>query len=198
MAKRNGETWQRIVEKARDLFAESGYNGTGVAGIAGAAGVTNAGLYHYVENKEALLYAVLDEAISNPLLALKEIAERDLAPEDALELALDNHLNFVLGSPAAVRVFLSERRFLTGVLAEKYAASINEYDAAFDRILGRCSAASSPAQRKLLRLAILGMINWIPEWYDPRGTMSTAAVREFMKSVAIGLVVRSEVPLRAK
>jgi TetR/AcrR family transcriptional regulator, cholesterol catabolism regulator len=188
MAKRDGETWKRIVDQARELFAENGYNGTGVAAIARAAGVTNAGLYHYVDNKEELLFAVLDEAVGDHLIALEHIVECGLAPREALDKALDVHLDFVLGKPAAVRVFLSERRFLTGSLAAKYAASIKRYDTLFGRVIEQCLPAVSHRERKLLRFSILGMINWVPEWYDAGGPIGRTAVRRFMKQASIALV----------
>jgi len=190
MANRNGETWKLIVDQARELFAANGYNGTGVASIARAAGVTNAGLYHYVDNKEELLFAVLDEAVGDHLIALEHIVEldHDREPLEALDQALDVHLDFVLGKPAAIRVFLSERRFLTGSLADKYAASIKRYDALFERVLEQSLPEVSRRERKLLRFSILGMINWVPEWYDDTGPISGTAVRKFMKEASLALV----------
>jgi NAD(P)-dependent dehydrogenase (short-subunit alcohol dehydrogenase family) len=78
-------------------------------------------------------------------------------------------------------VFLSERRFLTGALADKHTSSIKAYDALFDRILAGCLPAMARRDRKLLRFAILGMINWIPEWYDPGGSVSKTGIRKFMQ-----------------
>jgi AcrR family transcriptional regulator len=188
MASSNGDTWSRILEAARTQFAQKGYNGTGVAGIARAAGVTNAGLYHYVDNKEELLYAVLDEAIAEHLQALERLTGQDLPATEMLQMALDNHLDFVLGKPEAVRVFLSERRFLTGQLEEKYSATIKQYDALFERIITRCLDGASRPEKKLLRFSILGMINWIPEWYDPDGSISKSLVRQFMKRSSLALI----------
>jgi AcrR family transcriptional regulator len=50
----------RILEVAERLLARNGWRNTSLAQIAGAAGVSPAGLLHHYESKEQLLNAVLD------------------------------------------------------------------------------------------------------------------------------------------
>lgn len=52
---------------ARSLKA-SGFNGVGVDGLAGAAGVTSGAFYSNFPNKEAMLEAVIDAGLGEPLL----------------------------------------------------------------------------------------------------------------------------------
>jgi AcrR family transcriptional regulator len=47
----------------------SGFNGVGVDGLAAAAGVTSGAFYSNFPNKEAMLEAVIDAALGEPLLA---------------------------------------------------------------------------------------------------------------------------------
>jgi AcrR family transcriptional regulator len=49
----------QILDAATELFANAGYRGTGLAGIAAQVGVTQAGLLHHFGSKEALLEAVV-------------------------------------------------------------------------------------------------------------------------------------------
>lgn len=49
----------QIIDAATELFAQDGYRGTGLAGIASAVGVTQAGLLHHFGSKEKLLEAVI-------------------------------------------------------------------------------------------------------------------------------------------
>ena len=51
---------QRILDVAQRLLTRNGWRNTTLAQIAGAAGVTPAGLLHHIESKEQLLHAVLD------------------------------------------------------------------------------------------------------------------------------------------
>lgn len=50
----------RILETARRLFHRDGYHATGIATILKEADVNSGTLYHFFQNKEALLLAVLD------------------------------------------------------------------------------------------------------------------------------------------
>jgi AcrR family transcriptional regulator len=51
----------RVVRSALHAYATKGYAGSSLAGIAAAAGLTNAGLLHHFPSKEELLVAVLQE-----------------------------------------------------------------------------------------------------------------------------------------
>jgi hypothetical protein len=43
---------------------------------------------------------------------------------------------------------------------------------------------------KLAGFAILGAINWIPKWYDPRGPMPAAAIAEQFADLLVGALRR--------
>lgn len=53
------ETRERLLAAAADVFAERGYDGTRVADIAAAAGVSNGALYAHFDSKAQLLVAAL-------------------------------------------------------------------------------------------------------------------------------------------
>jgi AcrR family transcriptional regulator len=55
------ETRKRLLAAAADVFAERGYDGTRVADIAAAAGVSNGALYAHFGSKAELLVAALRE-----------------------------------------------------------------------------------------------------------------------------------------
>ncbi len=54
-----GQTRERLLEAAADAFAERGYDGTRVADIAAAAGVSNGALYAHFGSKAELLVGAL-------------------------------------------------------------------------------------------------------------------------------------------
>jgi AcrR family transcriptional regulator len=54
-----GQTRERLLRAAADVFAERGYDGTRVADIAAAAGVSNGALYAHFGSKAKLLLAAL-------------------------------------------------------------------------------------------------------------------------------------------
>ncbi len=56
---RRGETRERILATAVDLFAENGVHGTSLQQIADRLGVAKATVYHQFATKEALILAVV-------------------------------------------------------------------------------------------------------------------------------------------
>jgi AcrR family transcriptional regulator len=52
---------QRILDAAKDVFAENGYRGGSLNEVAKRAGYTRAGLLHHFPSKEAMLLALLDQ-----------------------------------------------------------------------------------------------------------------------------------------
>lgn len=54
------QTRQEILDAARNLFAERGFTGTSIRGVAAAAGVDPALVHHYFGTKEGLFRAALD------------------------------------------------------------------------------------------------------------------------------------------
>src|SRR4249919_1094772 len=57
---KSGDTRQRIVEAARDLFWEKGYTATGLAELLQRAGANSGSFYHFFESKDDVLRTVLE------------------------------------------------------------------------------------------------------------------------------------------
>jgi TetR/AcrR family transcriptional regulator, fatty acid metabolism regulator protein len=62
-----GNTKERIVDSARELFAEKGYQQTTVMDISKKAGLSEAALYEYFQGKEGLLLTIPDLWVSQLL-----------------------------------------------------------------------------------------------------------------------------------
>lgn len=71
------DTRERIVETARRLFWERGYNATGIAQILKEAGVLSGSLYYFFPTKEDLLLAVLElyKSLLDPMV-VRPVFER--------------------------------------------------------------------------------------------------------------------------
>jgi AcrR family transcriptional regulator len=66
-----------IVNVARRLFQEEGFDGTGVGRVSSEAGIAQNTLYWYFEDKDTLLIAVLDRIVDD---AFREYAEVQAEP----------------------------------------------------------------------------------------------------------------------
>ena len=58
---------QQILEAAKQEFLDKGYENSSMRVIAKKANTTMGNIYHYFDNKEALLTTLLDPVIENPV-----------------------------------------------------------------------------------------------------------------------------------
>jgi AcrR family transcriptional regulator len=72
---RSEATRQRIVNAAMELFAEAGYQATGLGDIIERAQMTKGALYYHFDSKEALATAIIEEGSDTALSAFRSISE---------------------------------------------------------------------------------------------------------------------------
>lgn len=99
-----GHRYDMILRAARDVFARRGYHRASIREIARAAGLSLAGLYHYVGGKDELLFLVLDRSLDTLALTLENALARARPPELRLLALIRTHLEFGLDHPAALRI----------------------------------------------------------------------------------------------
>jgi len=86
-----------ILEAARAAFREGGEAGLSVRDVAARVGVTPMAIYRHFENKQALLDALVVEAISE--WRARVAAVPACAPLDWFQKIVDAYLDFALGEP---------------------------------------------------------------------------------------------------
>lgn len=112
-----GETRQRLVSAALDLFAEHGVGGTSLQMIATRIGVTKAGVYRHFRAKEDIVLAALEPVFAQLGSFLDEAeaqsdrrAQIDVALEGLVDLVVDQgHLAAVLQGDPMVRAVVADR-----------------------------------------------------------------------------------------
>jgi len=82
-------TQSRLLDIAVELFANQGFSGVSMRGIARAAGITQAAIYHHFESKDALYFAALDHVYAGQAMELVTEASREAHPEARLAVAVN-------------------------------------------------------------------------------------------------------------
>lgn len=164
-----------IYDIAARVFHERGYDSTAMSDIAQAAGLTKAGLYHHIASKEQLLYTILDygmdltdTVVVQPVMRLKD-------PRKRLQQMIARHLRLILEERNhEVTVILHEDKSLKGALRKKIDARKKAY---IHFVEGLIREVISQRRRRdihprIAAFALLGMINWCYQWYQPKGRIS--------------------------
>ncbi len=68
------EQRRRILDAATTLFAEHGFEGTGLRAIAEAAGLRPGSLYHYFASKEAIMAALIEDTVRGPREGIRRLS----------------------------------------------------------------------------------------------------------------------------
>jgi TetR/AcrR family transcriptional regulator len=97
-----------IAEVAVRIFAECGYEGTSIAAIAEAAGLSKQNLMYYYPTKQALYQRVLDDVLDDWLARMDSLAHEEQDPHDVLRAYIQAKMRFSRERPSASRVYAME------------------------------------------------------------------------------------------
>jgi AcrR family transcriptional regulator len=166
---------QEILRTAARLFQQRGYDATSMNDVAAALKLSKGGLYHHFQGKDEILFEIMNHAMEiteeRVLAPVRGIAD----PEERLRALIRRHMEVVL-SPRdrEITVMLHENHPLPPALRKRINSRKKEYihfveDLISDVQRGRhAKGAVSP---RAAAFALLGMINWIYQWYKPEGSL---------------------------
>jgi AcrR family transcriptional regulator len=168
-----------ILRTSARIFAEKSYHSTSMRDISRATGVSLAGLYHYCRSKEELLFLIQDNCFARVLERLEGRLRQTKDPFEKLRLFIENHLSFFAANMAEMKVLSHEATSLAGELHERVSGKKEKYTKLARRILSEISEQEHrpPAvDLTVATYALFGMMNWIYNWYDPRGKLSVEQI----------------------
>jgi AcrR family transcriptional regulator len=77
-----------IVARAVELFAEQGFGGLGIRGLAKAVGMAKSSIYYYFPTKEALIEAVIEAVVAQDVASLEGVIGNANTFDDRLDRAI--------------------------------------------------------------------------------------------------------------
>jgi len=165
---------EHILRTSARIFAEKSYHSSSMRDIARATGVSLAGLYHYCKSKEELLFLIQDHCFGRLLEGFEERIAEVADPLTKLHIFIDNHLSFFAANMAEMKVLSHEAESLEGELHLHVSTKKERYAKLARKILREIQRQSGEAGVDLTvaTYALFGMMNWIYNWYDPRGKLS--------------------------
>src|SRR5579863_1646733 len=166
---------QEILHTAARLFQQRGYDATSMNDVAAALKLSKGGLYHHFQSKDEILYEIMDHAMEiteqRVMAPVRILAD----PEERLRSLIRRHIEVVL-SPAdrEITVMLHENHPLPLTLRKRINARKKEYIHFVEDVISqvqRTRGAGGAVTPRAAAFALLGMINWIYQWYKPEGEL---------------------------
>jgi TetR/AcrR family transcriptional regulator, cholesterol catabolism regulator len=175
MAKRQGPKHElrEICRLAARVFYQKGYDGASMQDIAQAVGLTKAGLYHHVGSKDRLLFEIMNYGMNVLDEVVVQRVQSVVDPRQKLREAIIGHIDLIVRArDLELTVILHENRSLKGSLRKKINARKRQYIHFLEEMIEQVQArtAAPPlVSPRLAAFALLGMINWLYQWYQPEG-----------------------------
>jgi AcrR family transcriptional regulator len=185
------------VRTAADLFRERGFPATTLDDVARRLGMSKASLYTYFRGKDEILAAISQETIESFTRELNLVLTSDLSPEDKLRRIVRAHVRFVIANRSFLTVFFSEEANLPARFARALAAQKDRYDKGVESVVadGIRLGVFRDVPPRLVVFGLLGMLNWVYKWYNPRGRWGAEEISSaFLAMVEDGLLRRQSRP----
>ena len=181
----------RLLDAAVELFAEKGFDATSVQEVVARAAVTKGAMYHYFRSKDDLLYAIYHGLISRQLADLDRILSAGLPPAHALRAIVVDVIATTTDRIHAAAVFAQEMHKLADEPMAALRAQRRRYHEGVRDLIARGQAGGDfarTASAETVTLMIFGIVNQLPQWYQPGGPMSPRQLAdEIVNFVLAGL-----------
>jgi AcrR family transcriptional regulator len=168
---------QEILRTAARLFQQRGYDATSMNDVAAALKLSKGGLYHHFQSKDEILFEIMNHAMEitqeRVLNPVRGIAD----PEERLRALIRLHIEVVL-SPRdrEITVMLHENHPLPPALRKRINARKKDYIHFLESLMTEVQIKAQHQTKgkvspRAAAFALLGMINWIYQWYKPEGEL---------------------------
>ena len=182
---------QEILRTAARLFQQRGYDATSMNDVAAALKLSKGGLYHHFQSKDEILFHIMSHAMDITEERVINVARRVggtglEGAEERLRTLIRLHIQVVLSpKDREITVMLHENHPLPLAFRRKINARKKDYLHFVENLVAdvhRKRNSALPETRivtpRAAALALLGMINWIYQWYKPDGSLTPEALVE--------------------
>jgi TetR/AcrR family transcriptional regulator, cholesterol catabolism regulator len=179
------EPRQEILRTAARLFQQRGYDATSMNDVAAALKLSKGGLYHHFQSKDEILFHIMSHAMDITEERVINVVRRiDGAridgTEERLRTLIRLHIQLVLGpEDREITVMLHENHPLPPALRRKINGRKKDYLHFVEHLIAdvqRKRNSLSSVTPRAAALALVGMINWIYQWYKPDGPLTGDAL----------------------
>ena len=178
--RRGSSRLPRLLDAAAQAFAARGYAAASVREIVGPIGMLPGSLYCHFATKEALLVAVYQVGVERIGAAVDAAVAPFDDPWQRLEAACVAHLVCLLDETDYSQVVIRVRPSDAPAAEAELVAARDSYERRFARLVAALPLGR-PTDRTMLRLMLVGALNWSQTWYRrERGQSAERIARRFV------------------
>lgn len=180
---------EMMEQRTRDIFrvasrvlCEQGYEKASIRDLAEATGMTKAGLYYYFKSKEELLFIILDAYMDSLLEGMAAIAAEVTDPSERLKAFIRFQVDLYCRDVHRSKLIIHDENCLSGEWYQTIKDKQRRYlDHWRETLADYCRKEGRDLKFLSANLMLLiGMCNWIYQWYDPNGELRPDALAELI------------------
>jgi AcrR family transcriptional regulator len=174
----------KMLETARRLFWEKGYNATSMREIAISYGCRPANIYNFFSDKEEILFEVLREEMEQIINPIKHLEEDDgTSPIEQLKFIIESHLKVTLSYRRSAKLLFD---VALDSLSPDKRKKIVDFRDTYDRIIrkvirrGIDTGYLPEVDVRLAGFMIASMITRTRIWFHPKKGVSVSQLTDFI------------------
>ncbi|WP_068086732.1 TetR/AcrR family transcriptional regulator [Novosphingobium rosa] len=176
-----------VLRAAVQMFNERGFHQTSLDDVAARLGVSKPTIYHYLGNKDQVLFECVTIGLSQLLEAAEASRQRPGQGIDRLIAFLTRYAEINMDDFGRCVVRTSDEA-LSPESRQQFHALKRQIDSAMRQLIrdGIEDGSIAPVDPKMLAFALAGALNWPARWHNPQGAETPATIAADLVHVLAG------------
>ena len=184
-----------IIEKATDLFYEHGFVKASIRDIVKAVGITNSTVYIHFENKDEILYHIIENIGSALLKEIKSGIEAHDDPVKCLREMVFRQVCLIKEKRKEIKIYMEEQYQLPTVLRNRALKQHRQVYNLYHNMICQIKDKGliRDVDETVMTFSIFAMMNWSYRWFKDKGRLSIEEVAENIIRIFFGGIFREGV-----
>ncbi len=181
-------TQEKLRQAAIDLFSIHGYQSTSLRDLATHLGIQAGSLYNHIENKQSLLFDLMEEALEALLVDTRANIRRGSTPYARLRLFVQAFVIFQARERKRLALLEREAINLSGEQRERIRSLRVEYSKCLKDVIGGDLGATPEGRLDVLVNAIIGMLQSLSLWSEDECLPPSREIVDQLTSMISGAI----------
>lgn len=189
------KTKAEIIKKATDLFYKHGFVKASIRDIVKAVGIANSTVYIHFENKDEILYCIIEDIGSALLKEIRSGIEAHDDPVECLREMVFRQVCLIKKKRKEIKIYMEEQYQLPTVLQKRALKQHRQvYDIYYNMLCKiKKKGLIQDIDETVMTFAIFAMMNWSYRWFKDKGRLSIEEVAEHIIRIFFGGIFREGV-----
>ena len=189
------KTKAEIIKKATDLFYKHGFVKASIRDIVKAVGITNSTVYIHFENKDEILYYIIEDIGSALLKEIRVGIDAHNDPVECLREMVFKQVCLIKKKRKEIKIYMEEQYQLPTVLRKRALKQHRQIYSVYYNMLCKIKEKGliRDIDETVMTFAIFAMMNWSYRWFKDKGRLSIEEVAEHIIRIFFGGIFREGV-----